>query len=106
MSRPFVPGWRAHWWSTGYSAWLSCLVSLVLSLVLGGVEGGPGGVAGPGTLLGPEGTAARVLLLVGCRGFVSSAWTGFPRVVAWRGRDRPYLENCTVDASIIYVVPS
>jgi hypothetical protein len=51
------------------------------------------GLHRPSTLLGPEGTAAHGS---------SSAGPVIPRP-EWAAvsRDRPYLENCTVDASII-----
>ena len=45
----------------------------------------------PGTLLGPEGTGV----------FRPSDRLDLPRMRQCAGRDRPYLENCTVDASII-----
>ena len=55
-----------------------------------GTAGGGGGQLG--TLLGPEGT--------GLRGAVFSDRDGPPRVRRVLSRGRPYLENCTVDASI------
>jgi hypothetical protein len=50
------------------------------------------GLRRPSTLLGPEGTAA---------GLVTSVGPTLPRHAAMEGVYRPYLENCTVDASII-----
>jgi hypothetical protein len=51
------------------------------------------GAHGPSTLLGPEGTAAS---------WSSSAGSALPQARMGGGdRDRPFLENCTVDASII-----
>ena len=52
---------------------------------------GGGGTAWPSTLLGPEGTGVK-----------PSLGPEHPtRVMRWCvHRDRPYLENCTVDASI------
>src|SRR3974377_2063440 len=75
-------------WSTGYS--VSSPLKPV-STALRGWKGG-GGAAWPSTLLGPEGT-----------GVEPSLGPGPPRRVMRRGgrRDTPYLENCTVDASII-----
>jgi hypothetical protein len=49
-------------WSTGYSAWAVCLCQLVHPFRREGRW--CGGLAGAGTLLGPEGTAA-------CLGFFS-----------------------------------
>ncbi len=46
----------------------------------------------PSTLLGPEGTAARLVASIGPH---------LSRQLAVEGGHRPYLENCTVDASII-----
>jgi hypothetical protein len=50
------------------------------------------GARRPSTLLGPEGTAVRPLL-----------YTDRDLLIyrVSKDRDRPYLENCTVDASII-----
>src|SRR5689334_18035095 len=56
-------------------------------------ERGPGRAAGPGTLLGPEGTGRT-------RGPPLDR-TGDLPAAGGKSRDRPYLENCTVDASII-----
>ena len=50
------------------------------------------GLRRPSTLLGPEGTAA---------GLVTSDGPNLPRHAAVEDGYRPYLENCTVDASII-----
>ncbi len=50
----------------------------------------------PSTLLGPEGTATL------CGTLGQDRPEALERVP--KGRDRPYLENCTVDASIISVV--
>jgi hypothetical protein len=52
------------------------------------------GMPGPSTLLGPEGTAVSW-----ARNLYEDRW--LPRLIAAQSRDRPYLENCTVDASII-----
>jgi hypothetical protein len=86
MSRR-VPGMAAHLWGTGYSSCRVCWRGLVRLPLRGGWNGAAGGPGGAGTLLGPEGTG------------VSSSRAGFP---AWRrgAGTRPYLENCTVDASI------
>jgi hypothetical protein len=57
-----------------------------------GTESLARGSRGPSTLLGPEGTAARR----------HPQQDRPPRSPTGGGtRDRPYLENCTVDASII-----
>jgi hypothetical protein len=50
------------------------------------------GLRRPSTLLGPEGTAAWLVTSIG---------PNLPRQPAVEGGYRPYLENCTVDASII-----
>ena len=57
-----------------------------------GTERRTWGMHGPSTLLGPEGTAALR---------PASAGPALRRRKAAGDRDRPYLENCTVDASII-----
>jgi hypothetical protein len=85
------PGVAAHLWSTGYSARAVCLCQLVHPFRREGRW--CGGRRGAGTLLGPEGTAA-------CPGFFLLAGR---RALPGDGRGcrgRPYLENCTVDASI------
>jgi hypothetical protein len=51
------------------------------------------GLRRPSTLLGPEGTAAGLV--------ASSGPNLLPSADAMEGGYRPYLENCTVDASII-----
>jgi hypothetical protein len=61
------------------------------------MERGVREAVGPSTLLGPEGTAASVSP-------DTKADLGQDRILhrrAMQVRDRPYLENCTVDASII-----
>jgi hypothetical protein len=74
----------------------------------GGVDRGAAGTR-PGTLLGPEGSGHRAAqLIIGWRPVVDlSVGTVRPRtarsvepVCGICRRDRPYLENCTVDASI------
>src|SRR5882757_6396030 len=56
-----------------------------------GTERWPGAVGWPGTLLGPEGTAVRL---------PSEVRDDPPWMRRVLSRGRPYLENCTVDASI------
>jgi hypothetical protein len=56
------------------------------------------GVARPSTLLGPEGTAARLITSVGP---LPPPPHGAERHWRLRRGYRPYLKNCTVDASII-----
>src|SRR5689334_18593471 len=79
----------AHLWSTGYSSRLPGNAGLVRSPCGSGTAAAA--VSWMGTLLSPEGTGALPCL----SGPVRSH-----RGCDGRGRGRPYLENCIVDASI------
>ena len=61
-----------------------------------GAERGPAGGRGLGTLLGPEGAAAPVGVLFLLHGLAGL----FSRMRGRAAGFRPFLENCTVDASI------
>ena len=76
-------------WSTGYS--VSPELMPVQYVPRDGTVAAA--TAWPSTLLGPEGTAAQTA--------VPRPGPGPRRRKAARGRFRPHLENCTVDASII-----
>ena len=66
----------------------------------GGTERGSREAGGPSTLLGPEGTAAYGVVTNTQRANLGQDRCLLRRK-AKQGRDRPYLENCIVDASII-----
>src|SRR6185437_4665783 len=88
MSRAGVPGWLLI---CGHLVIQLAFPAMPVQYAFrGGTVAAAGGQLG--TLLGPEGT--------GLRGAVFSDRDGPPRVRRVLSRGRPYLENCTVDASI------
>ena len=83
--------WFAHGWNVDYSALGGSPASSVLHLVC--VERVLVGGRVSGTLLGPEGTAARSVSSGADPSELRPCWVGV--VGGWS-----LLENCTVDASI------
>src|SRR5215472_6404536 len=92
------PALTAFLWSAGYSAGRAVRVLLVRPSWAR--NAGSRGRVRLGTLLGPEGTGALRGGGWSSRGPAFPLCPPFFRGVGAGGRARPFLENCTVDASI------
>src|SRR5215472_13046536 len=99
MSQAGVLGWRAHWWSTGYSVGASSPAPVSTAAVAAGNAGVGGRVGRARCWVLRDRPRVR---LSGRRRGCFFGQDRFPvRVVRGGAGFRPYLENCTVDASII-----